>query len=298
MRLNFSFIFFILICISAVEIIYPLYSFADSSVFYKISGFVLSQKSSRAIEGVVLTKNGKKIKKRTGSSGYYELNLKSGDYKIIFTKKNFENYEMILRHSDFDVLQRSIVTNVEMVPIEKSLNVKGRVIDRNDGNGVKCEIRINDEIIFSDENGYFECRTYPGDIEIKIFSDSHREFKKKYKYSDFIHCKDGIELFLQKNTLFSFAEGLVLDKNNKMPIYEAIVEIAGKRVMTDNYGRFYIELNESGVKKFICMKEGYATIVKDINLKNGINRIKINLNVKEKSLLQMFKEKYEKEMPY
>jgi hypothetical protein len=264
---------------------------------FKISGYISCQKNAAPLDGVAIKINGKKKKAET-IGGYYELNLAAGAHKIIFSKKGFKDGELILDSGSFDRLQKKMTRNIELAPKEKLLNIKGRLIDRVSGEAVKAQLRINNEIVISDINGYFECETYPGEVKVKVYSKAHRPFQKTFSDGEIFAAAEGLEIFLQRYSLYSIIEGIVLEKKSKAPVYEAVVEIAGKRVLTDNYGGFKIDLNESGEQKLICSREGYKKISQNIKLKTGINKIKIHLDIKEKGLIQQLREKYEKEILY
>ncbi len=264
---------------------------------FKISGYIRCQKTEAPLDCVVIKINGKKKKART-IGAYYEFNLPAGNHKITFSKKGFKDGDLYINSDSFDRLQKKMTRNMELAPIEKLQSVKGRLIDRITGEAVKAQMRINDEIIFSDINGYFECQTYAGGAEVKVYSKAHRPFEKTFKNGEISAAPEGLEIFLERYSLYSIVEGIVLEKKSKAPIYEAVVEISGKRVLTDNYGRFEIDLNETGVQKLICSREGYKKINQNIKLKTGKNKIKIHMYIKEKGLIQQLREKYEKEMLY
>jgi len=264
---------------------------------FKICGYISCQKNAAPLDGTAITINGKKNKAKN-IGGYYELNLPAGNYKIVFSKKGYKPGELIIDLNSFDRLEKKMTRNMELAPIEKKMSVKGRLIDRVSGEAVKAQLRINDEIVISDINGYFECETFQGAAKVKVYSKAHRPFEKTFSDAEIYAANGGLEIFLQRYSLYSTIEGIALEKKSKAPIYEAVVEIAGKRVLTDNYGWFKIDLNESGVQKLICSHEDYKKISQNIKLKTGKNRIKIHLDIKEKGLIQQLREKYEKEMLY
>ena len=301
MRHNFFIIvftsFFILLLLPAASDASDFSGITFSGDIFKISGYINCQKTSAPLDGVAIKINGKKKKAKT-IGAYYEFNLPPGTHKIIFSKKGFKDVELSINLDSFDRLQKKMTRNIELAPLEKLLSVKGRLIDRITDEAVKAQMRINDEIIFSDINGYFECETYPDEAVIKVYSKAHRPFKKTFKSGEILSSAEGLEIFLQRYSLYSTVKGIVLEKKSKAPIYEAVVEIAGRRVLTDNYGRFEIDINESGVQKLVCSCDGYKNINQNIKLKTGKNKIKIHLDIKEKGLIQQLREKYEKEMLY
>jgi uncharacterized membrane protein len=263
---------------------------------FRISGYVSSQKDSSPLEDVSIKVNGKKQKFKTSPSGYYEMILNAGEYKISFSKKGYKDGEFSLESSDFELPETEVSRNAALEPVEKCLKVRGRLIDRVSGEGVRAEMRVNDEIIISGHDGFFECATFPGDVSLKVYSKAHRPYGKTFKKSNICEPEKELEIFLQRYTLFSTAEGIVTEKKNSAPVYEAVVEIAGKRVLTDDRGRFFMEIDESGPQKLVCSRDGFEKVTKVIKLKAGRNKIKIYLNVKEKGLIEKFREKYEKEI--
>lgn len=263
---------------------------------FRLSGYVSCLKDSSPLDGVSIKLNGKKQKIKTAASGYYEMNLTAGEYKISFSKKGYKDGEFSLESADFELPQTEISRNAALEPVEKSLKVRGRLIDRVSGEGVRAEMRVNDEIIISGHDGGFECETFPGEVSLKVYSKAHRPYGKTFKKSNISELDEELEIFLQRYTLFSTAEGVIMDKKNSAPVYEAVVEIAGKRVLTDDRGRFFMEINESGPQKLVCSRDGFEKITKVIKLKAGRNKIKIYLNVKEKGLIEKLREKYEKEI--
>lgn len=267
---------------------------------FKLCGYVSCQKTSAPIAKAEVKIRGKKKSIKTSANGYYEMDLAAGERIIVFSKKGFKDEELILTETDFDPLERKITRNAAMCPVEKSLKIRGRLIDRVSGSGVKAELRINEEIVISDNEGYFDCETHYGAVDIKVYSKAHRPYSKTFKKGDIDYFKSGkeLEIFLQRYTFYSTVSGSVLEKKEKKPIYEAVVEIAGKRVLTDNYGRFEMELDESGIQKLVCASEGFEKISRTIKIKAGRNKIKIYMNVKEKGLIQQLREKYEKENLY
>jgi len=134
---------------------------------FRLSGFVSSLKDSTPLEGVSVKVNGKQQKFKTPPSGYYEMNLTAGEYKISFSKKGYKDGVLSLKSSDFELPQTEISRNAALEPVEKSLKVSGRLIDRVSGEGVRAEMRVNDEIVISGHDGCFECYTFPGEVGIK-----------------------------------------------------------------------------------------------------------------------------------
>ncbi len=263
---------------------------------FRLSGYVSSQKNSSPLEDVSVRVNGKKQKFKTATSGYYEMNLTAGDYKISFSKKGYKDGGFSLEPSDFVLPETELSRNAALEPVEKSLKIRGRLIDRVSGEGVRAEMRVNDEIIISGHDGFFECETFPGAVSLKVYSKAHRAYAKTFKKNNIADLDKELEIFLQRYTLFSTAEGVVMEKKNSAPVYEAVVEIAGKRVLTDGQGRFSMQIDESGPQKLSCSRDGFEKVTKDIKLKAGRNKIKIYLNVKEKGLIEKLREKYEKEI--
>ncbi|OQA77049.1 MAG: hypothetical protein BWY32_02662 [bacterium ADurb.Bin243] len=267
---------------------------------FKLCGYVSCQKTSAPIAKAEVKIRGKKKPLKTSDNGYYELNVAAGETIIVFSKKGYKDEELALSEADFEPLQREITRNAAMCPVEKKLKIRGRLIDRVSGSGVKAELRVNDEIAISNHDGYFDCETYDGAVDIKVYSKAHRPYSKTFKKGDIDFLKNDkeLEIFLQRYTFYSIVSGSVLEKKDKKPIYEAVVEIAGKRVLTDNYGNFEMQLDESGTQKLICSREGFEKISRQVKIKAGLNKIKIYMNVKEKGLIQQLREKYEKENLY
>ncbi|OGM03982.1 MAG: hypothetical protein A2008_06995 [Candidatus Wallbacteria bacterium GWC2_49_35] len=272
------------------------YAKSSGGFRFRLSGYVSCLKDSSPLDGVSIKLNGKKQKIKTAPSGYYEMNLTAGKYKISFSKNGYKDGGFSLESTDFEFPETEISRNAALEPVEKSLKVRGRLIDRVSGEGVRAEMRVNDEIIISGHDGYFECETFPGEVSLKVYSKAHRPYGKTFKKSNIYELDKELEIFLQRYTLFSTAEGVVMEKKNSAPVYEAVVEIAGKRVLTDDRGRFFMEINESGPQKLVCSRDGFEKVTKAIKLKAGRNKIKIYLNIKEKGLIEKLREKYEKEI--
>lgn len=267
---------------------------SDESKF-AVSGFICDMKSGDALDAVTIKIKGKKKTYKADKNGRYELLLDSGIYDMTFLKKAYlsRNVNIVLNKEAGAGLK--VYKNIELEPCEKGFKIKGKLIERVSGAPVRSEMRINDEIVFSDENGYFECSTQEGDISIKIYSKEHRAYKKVFSRKELEGRAQSLEIFLERYTFFSKAYGNIKNKKTKEPIYGAVIEIDGERCASDNLGYFEIDINKSGRKKIVCMHENFEKIIKFIKLKIGKNKITINMVPKEKSLLQAFKEKYEKE---
>lgn len=263
---------------------------------FSISGYVSNSKDSSPVEGATISVNGRKAKKKTGRNGYYELKLKPGEYRLSFSKKGYRENGTVLSPADLDPRIPETQRNISLEPIEKSLKIKGRLIDRVSGDGVRAEMRVNDEIVFSSHDGAFECETFPGAARVTVRSAEHRPYDRKFSAEEAEALRAGIEIYLQRYTLFSTAEGVVLEKKSGKPVFEAVVEIDGKRALTDDLGGFSMRLDESGLKKLVCSRDGFKTIEKKVRVKAGRNKVKIYLDIKEKGLIEKLREKYEKEI--
>jgi len=242
---------------------------------------VTSQKTGATLtSGVVIINNGEPLDPVLSGNGEYRIYLMPGDNSVVFKKAGY--YDATFEVNFKNILNHEYIKykNVELAPREKNLRICGIVKDRVTTETIKkAEIRINRQILLTNNEGYFECMENFGDFEISAAANGYFPYNEKIKKEK---AESGpLAVMLERHTIHSAIRGIVAEKSTHEPIRDALVDIAGMRVLTDEEGNFEFRVPRSGKQLLRCSAEGYERVFQTVKLIPGNNKISIFLNKKD-----------------
>jgi len=245
-----------------------------------LTGVVTSQKTGAKITGgVVIINNGEPLDAVISGKAEYRIYLQPGDNRVVFKKAGF--YDTTVEVNFKNILNHEYIKfkNIAMAPVEKSLRICGTVKDRVTTETIKkAELRINRQILITDNEGYFECVEKPGDFELSAAADGYFPYNAKIKQEK---AESGpLTVMLERHTIHSVIRGTVAEKSTHEPIRAALVDIAGTRVLSDEEGNFEFRVPRSGKQILRCDADGYEKIFQSVKLIPGNNKISIFLSRK------------------
>ena len=246
-----------------------------------LTGVVTSQKTGAILtKGVVVVNNGDPLEPVISGNGEYRIYLMPGANSVVFKKAGY--YDATFEVNFKNIINHEYIRykNVELAPVEKNFRICGTVKDRVTTETIKkAEIRINRQILITNNEGYFECAQTYGDFEISAAADGYFPYKAKMKKEK---AEAGpLALMLDRHTIYSVIRGTVAEKSTHEPVRDALVDIAGMRVLTDEEGLFEFRPPRSGRQLLRCSADGYEKIFQSVKLKPGNNKISIFLNKKD-----------------
>jgi len=245
-----------------------------------LTGVVTSQKTGAKItRGVVIINNGEPVEAVISGNAEYRIYLMPGDNFVVFKKAGY--YDTTIEVNFKNILNHEYIKfkNIALAPVEKSFRISGTVKDRVTTETIKkAELRINRQILITDNEGYFECMENYNDFEISAAADGYFPYKAKMKKEK---AESGpLTVMLERHTIHSVIRGTVAERSTHEPVRAALVDIAGMRVLSDEEGNFEFRVPRSGKQLLRCDAEGYEKIFQSVKLKPGNNIISVFLSKK------------------